>query len=121
MEKHHKIDRDESTRIFLFIAVFLFIVLALQSSNDKNQLLADSDVLVTHAYDYGGGGALAFIQPDQSLDEEAFVQAASKDYEQLKQELGVKSDFIIRIEDMNGNPVSVNGKSCLGDPRLCPS
>ena len=43
------------------------------------------------------------------LNEESLEEIMQKDYIKLKEELGLKNDFCIRLEDSNGELIKING------------
>ncbi len=56
-----------------------------------------------------------FIQGSK-IDEQKLSEAINLSYANLKDLLGVESDFCIYVEDENGNVVPMEGKAGIGSP-----
>ena len=48
------------------------------------------------------------------VDEQALNAFMSKDYDELKKELGITRDFIVHFEDKDENPIEINGMYSFG-------
>lgn len=64
----------------------------------------------------GSPGRMAVVIGDQ-VDSSKLQQLASTPYDELKSEIGVKSDFAIYFINGNDTIVQIGSKPCIGSPR----
>ena len=58
------------------------------------------------------------LKEDNTLTQDKLLELSEMDYSELKQQLGLSSDFYIHLEDENGNPIPIsNNTYCIGSPR----
>ncbi|MBI2136912.1 hypothetical protein HYU12_00125 [Candidatus Woesearchaeota archaeon] len=116
MKKRHErtTARDTGTLIafliLLIAAIFLFSTG--RGTPDTSSLLRDQQLLIAQLS--SDGNSPHGIIYGNSVNTEKLEKLASKDYETLKKELGIKSDFALYFEDENGKPISITGKPCIG-------
>ena len=56
---------------------------------------------------------MAFLVKD-TVDPQLLDYFASRNYDQVKAELGIQGDFAIHFEDKNGNIIPIGQKMCIG-------
>ena len=102
---------------FIFLIAFILGIVVInkvffQAAGDdllikENKLI--SDTLSTDTKEY------SFVQNDQ-VNASKLETFSNMDYNELKRELGLKSDFCIHFKDEEGNVVPIGEIVLLGDP-----
>lgn len=69
--------------------------------------------LTLNSIDDNGPG---FILGDV-IERDKLIRAAHMDYEEFKKELGLEKDFVITLQDDDGNVILIDGKYCIGSPK----
>lgn len=117
---------DDRIAVFAFITFLVVVLFLLDAIDDQKAIskggtakkfltkeLAEKQVLSKLIIDSKEKDGIGFIVKD-TVDPELLEHFASKDYEQVKAELGLEPDFAIHFEDMNGNIVPIGERMCLG-------
>ena len=94
-----------SMDIIIGVVLFLIILVALYALVDTSsfnfRLRGDADKVYSKFDKSVSGDALAFIDGDK-ITKEGLEELLSADYETLKREIGITSDFCIIITDQHG-------------------
>lgn len=110
---------DRAVMILLVLSLFVLLRSFLIVGEEK--LERDAEMVLSGIT--GGDGS---VTVGDSIDDERIANLESIGYENLKEELGVESDFCIYFEDINGmvvkagnfnsglgsNKITVNGEPC---------
>lgn len=102
----------------LVIAVIGFVVFTTSTAPERRTrtLIEENAVLANAIGAETLGSELALLQ--ETIDEQRVQQLANTPYEELKQELGLTTDFCIHFEDENGNLIDVGGVYFIGAPNV---
>lgn len=95
----------------------LILLAAFIDSLGYSQAALDRDsekVMAAIVTDSAGEGT-AFVVHD-AVDESRLAAVASKGYENLKSELGVRNDFVILFTNGGDEVVPIGDVTCLGSP-----
>ena len=83
--------------------LIVFTVLFLVSSAYKNyKIISEANKIVE------------IIVKEERVDEHVLETIMNKDYDDIKNELGIDHQFLVHFEDKNGEPIMINGMYYLG-------
>ena len=106
------------------IVVFLYLIVGNASRNVSDTLATDSEVLPQRlmASDEMSATNTTFVVQNK-VDAARLDRTLAMDYDTLKKELDISSDFCIHFEDENGNLVNLDTNSSylrysIGNPKL---
>lgn len=122
-EEVNAVKNAQSWSIDLIVGVIIFMLIiaifyALLTSKSKPTLenLEDDTRSVVSKISAEEGQSFGIIE-NGVINQEKFDELCDKDYEDVKAELGIKSDFCIYLEDENGNiiPCGPTNKAGIGN------
>ena len=88
---------------FLIAVLFVLVILFFASSfYNRYKMKSEAEIIISK------------ILIGDEVDEQALSSLMSKDYNELKKELGITKDFIVHFEDENENPIQINGQYGFG-------
>jgi len=112
------IDAIVAVGIFVIALMFFLWNSGIFNQNQKVQDIGKEGDSALAKIDADKTNSPATFVTENSIDEKKLQAVSSLDYETLKSELGLKSDFCIHIEDENGNILNVSGSQVgIGSPR----
>ena len=99
----------------LFLALLFLVALKIINQPRPDKMLEKDAEKLLNAIT---NNQLRILDSDQ-IDEKAVEDVMRKDYEELKSELGLKSDFCIFFQDENGKLVKIDGmKAGIGSEKV---
>ena len=108
-------ERDRINTAIVFTVIVLLIILFDMISDWKEQsdrmIVAEKIILDSPAANPTG-----FVIQDQ-VDTVRLQRFAELSYADLKQELGIESDFAVTLRDQDGSVIPVEGKVCIGSSK----
>lgn len=110
--------KNKGNQIILFLGIIIILFVAI-SIIEKSQipdpkLKEDAEKLLNAI----STNSLKLLDSNE-LNEKSFEEISKKEYVNLKNGLGLKSDFCIHFEDINGNVIKINGKDArVGSERV---
>lgn len=118
---------NDKAAVLLFIAALIIVIFLLDALADQRfqlgakksaaKALSKENVeeLVLSKFVIGSKeqDGMGFIVKD-TVDPELLEHLATKEYSQVKKELGLDADFAIHFEDENGNLVPMGERACIG-------
>lgn len=98
--------------IFLLVIGLFYVLLMKNFNKDTTELQIASETIATKIIDdkTPAAGGVGIIK-DERIDKNALEDLAGKDYETLKKEFGITSDFCIFLEDEDGNVINITNNS----------
>ncbi len=105
--------------VFLVVVLFLFDSVLDQKVPDSGVMDSIEQELVSESVanelisELKVGSPVGFIVKD-TVDPQLLDHFTSMDYNQIKAELGVESDFVIHFEDESGHAIQLGNKWCTG-------
>ncbi len=105
--------------IFMVVVVSFFYITGRSVDNKKLDDYADDAGRIPELFAGSSNSSLVFIQGNK-VDVEKLENLTVLDYEQMKQQLGISSDFCIHFEDEKGNVIfinSTNNITGIGSPK----
>jgi len=104
--------------VVLVLAIIGFLIFSQRTGDERatSSLVEENSVLADVLSAQQTGGDVPII--GERLDEARIRQLHALDYQSLKRELGMKSDFCIHFTDTNGNLVPIAGVWFLGSPDI---
>jgi hypothetical protein len=100
--------------IFLLIIVIIYSLIASRETNNS-QLRDDADKIYLYLNENDNNRNLPNVVNGSTLSEEELTKLYRMDYNELKQTLGITSDFCIIVVTDNNALVNVSGKSSIGN------
>jgi hypothetical protein len=100
--------------IFLLIIVIIYSLIASRDTNNS-QLRDDADKIYLYLNENDNNRNLPNVVNGSTLSEEELTKLYRMDYNELKQTLGITSDFCIIVVTDNNALVNVSGKSSIGN------
>lgn len=97
--------------VLAFIAFYFFI--SAPPKEVKTATLTEEGELAVKAITESETSNISFIS-DNTIDEAKLQEVASKDYAELKHDLGLVSDFCIHFEDEKGNLINISDVATIG-------
>jgi len=94
--------KTSESKFLIAILIVLIILFFASSFYNKYKIRSDANAIINR------------IVVGDEVDEQALNRLMSKDYNELKKELGITKDFIVYFEDENNNPIEINGMYCFG-------
>ena len=98
----YKKQKSSEARFLIAVLVVLIIIFFASSFYNKYKINSEADAIINK------------IVVGDEVNEQALNSFMSKDYNELKKELGITKDFIIYFEDEDENLIQVNGMYCFG-------
>lgn len=89
--------------IFVVVLVLIIGLISFTGRDPYRELQAETVILSTM---FTQGGAFQVVNRG-SIDIDRFVEYALMDYEELRRQLGIRSDFCIYLEDADGNVTTI--------------
>ncbi|MBU3942032.1 MAG: hypothetical protein KKF74_03915, partial [Nanoarchaeota archaeon] len=96
--------KPKSSEANFFIAVLIVLIILFFASSFYNNYKINSEA----------EKIIDSLVIGDEVDEQALNRFMSKDYDELKKELGITKDFIVHFEDENENPIEINGMYGFG-------
>ena len=94
------------------LALFILIAMGPQSSEVSTE--SDQQMLMSRLTEGDTVHNIAPILNGGAIDQQELNDLAEKDYDELKDYLGIQSDFVVYFEDSNGQIVNIIDRPCLG-------
>ena len=110
IQSKNKVIRNVLIAATIILIMLIFATIALNSDNTK---LKDNNAKVITALKSSGTGLS--VLKGNVVDSKKISEL---DYEQLKKEYDINSDFAIYFEDENHNIVTIEGNTCFGSPDI---
>ncbi|MFH1182417.1 MAG: hypothetical protein V1702_05645 [Candidatus Woesearchaeota archaeon] len=107
---------QDRTAMLLFIVFLLAVIFFLDAASSSEQAASSEEIVGKLVVSGNEQSSIAFVVRDR-VDTAKLMEFANKDYNQLKEELGVSDDFTVYFEDEQGNLVPVGDKYCIGSSR----
>jgi len=98
----YKKPKSRETNVLIVALIILVILFFASSFYNRYKINSEAEKIID-----------SFVVGDE-VDEQALNRFMSKDYNELKKELGLTKDFIIHFEDENENPIEINGMYGFG-------
>jgi len=103
-----------ATTIFLVAFIAIIMVLSQTQKNQTENVLIEENELISYTLS-NELTPFSFFYKNQ-IDQEKLIDFSETDYTEIKQTLGLKSDFFIHFKDKDGNVINVNGIKVMGSP-----
>ncbi|MBN2454175.1 hypothetical protein JXB11_01380 [Candidatus Woesearchaeota archaeon] len=116
MKKARIKGHDDSLALLLFMLFLVSVLFILDAADNSEEVITSDQILKKLVVNDASEGSIAFVIRDR-VDPQRLADFASKDYDQMKEELGVDYDFVVYFEDQSGNVVPFAGKYCVGSPK----
>lgn len=97
-----KKQKSSEARFLIAVLAILIIIFFVSSFYNQYKLKSEANIIINN-----------LVVRDE-IDEQALNIFMSKDYNELKKELGITKNFIIHFEDEDENLIQVNGMYCFG-------
>ena len=98
----YKKPKSRETNVLIAALIILVILFFVSSFYNNYKINSEAEKIID-----------SFVVGDE-VDEQALNNLMSKDYDELKKELGLTKDFIVHFEDENENPIEINGMYGFG-------
>jgi len=98
----YKKPKSSDSKFFIAVIAVLIILFFASSFYNRYKINSEAEKIID-----------SFVVGD-NVDEQALNRFMSKDYDELKKELGITKDFIVHFEDENENPIEINGMYGFG-------
>ncbi len=98
----YKKPKNSETKFFIAVIAVLIILFFVSSFYNKYKISSEAEKIID-----------SFVIGDE-IDEQVLDSFMSKDYSELKKELGITKDFIVHFEDEDENPIQINGMYGFG-------
>ena len=100
------------------IAVIGFFIFSTNTLSQRGNvvLTEDNTVLANTIGASAAGGNVTLLK--EQLDEQKIVELSKEPYAQVRQELGLQSDFCIYFTDRNNHLLEIGGVRFLGSPDI---
>lgn len=100
---------DAIIAVVIFVVVFMaFMYITGRSSESKKiDVFTEDASKIPDLFAQSKNKSFTFVEGNK-INKEKLENLTSMTYQQLKSELGIKSDFCIHFEDENGNVVFIN-------------
>jgi len=100
--------------IFTLVFIGLFLTIGIASKGSKSGTLISENEMISNAL-LADTNNISIISGNK-LDKAAILNFSQKDYEEIKAELGITSDFCIYFEETDGDITDIEGIYAIGDP-----
>ena len=98
----YKEQKSSETKFLIAVIIVLVILFFASSFYNRYKTSLEAEKIID------------FFIVGGEVDEQALNSFMSKDYNELKKELGITKDFIVHFEDENENPIEINGMYGFG-------
>ena len=98
----YKKPKTSEAKFFIAVLVVLIILFFVSSFYNRYKMNSEAEKIID-----------SLVVGDE-LNEHALNRFMSTDYKELKKELGLTKNFIVRFEDENENPIQINGMYGFG-------
>jgi len=98
----YKKQKSSEARFLIAVLAILIIIFFISSFYNRYKMNSEAQIIINK------------IVVGDEVDEQALNNLMSKDYNELKKELGITKDFIVYFEDENSNLIEINGMHCFG-------
>ena len=98
----YKKQKTSEARFLIAVLIILVILFLASSFYNKYKMKLEAELIINK------------ILVGDEVDEQALNNLMSKDYNELKKELGITKDFIIHFEDEDKTVIPINGMHCFG-------
>ena len=102
--------------LFTLIFIGLFLTIGIVSKGSKSAELVNENELISEAL-LADTKNISIIS-ENKLNKEAVLNFSQRDYEEIKSELGITSDFCIFFEEADGDITDIDGVYTIGDPSV---
>jgi hypothetical protein len=119
-KKYNKKAQTWSVDLVLGVVIFLLIVVIIYSliasgPSKESQLRDDADKIYLYLNENENNQDIPDLINGSAISEEELGKLYDESYDDLKQKLGITSDFCIIVVTDNNALVNVNGKSSIGN------
>ena len=98
----YKKQKSSEAKFLIAVLAILIIIFFVSTFYNRYKMNSEAEKIIDS------------IVVGDEVDEQALNNLMSKDYNELKKELGITKDFIVYFEDENSNLIEVNGMHCFG-------
>ena len=98
----YKKQKSSEAKFLIAVLAILIIIFFVSTFYNRYKMNSEAEKIIDS------------IVVGDEVDEQALNNLMSKDYNELKKELGITKDFIVYFEDENSNPIEINGMHCFG-------
>ncbi len=111
---------DAIIAVVIFVVVFMaFMYITGRSSESKKiDIFTEDASKIPGLFAQSKNNSFTFVEGNK-INKEKLENLTNLTYQQLKSELGIKSDFCIHFEDENGNVVFINETAGLAGLGRC--
>ncbi|HLP79073.1 MAG TPA: hypothetical protein VK158_00400 [Acidobacteriota bacterium] len=108
-----------SLSVFIVMFIAVFAIVQVREPTPLSKVQSESEIFLERFYssEPSSPRAYEFIYRNV-VDTDKLVELSELDYESLKAQLGIKSDFCIILLDENGNVIPINGKYGVGSENI---
>ena len=101
----------------LSFIIFYLIVLSTSKQGKMGVLIEENEMLVSAIQSSDPTSDISFVV-ENVIDEEKLKTLAAKDYDTIKKELGMVSDFCMYFADQEGKVKDMGGIRFIGSPQM---
>jgi len=98
----YKKQKSSEAKFLIAVLAILIIIFFVSTFYNRYKMNSEAEKIIDS------------IVVGDEVDEQALNRLMSKDYNELKKELGITKNFIVYFEDENSNPIEINGMHCFG-------
>ena len=98
----YKKQKSSEAKFLIAVLAILIIIFFVSTFYNRYKMNSEAEKIINK------------IVVGDEVDEQALNNLMSKDYNELKKELGITKDFIVYFEDENSNLIEINGMHCFG-------
>ncbi len=108
---------DISLAVIIFIAAF-FITFSFFYNNSKSDISSLNKEAESISLEASKENSSIGLLVEDALNDSKVLEIASQDYEALRDELRISSDFCIYFEDQDGNIIKFDNITGIGSPEI---